>query len=251
MLEFGFIDAHCHLIHEAYAYPLEYVQRAKEVGLTAALCTTGMKMEHQKVLDLCASRNDFLYPVIGVSPYDAVTLTSEELEFQLSFIEKNKSKIVGIGEIGLDFHHFTKNEEWKAQEKVFTSQIELAQSLDLPIVLHTRKAELRTYEILEEYKFPRAMLHCFLVPDIAKKASEKGIIISLPTLKSKNREKIAKNIPLANIVCETDSPYLWPTFPSEPSNVREVYEKIAEYRKTSLEKVKEQVFNNVVQLFDL
>lgn len=251
MKNHGFIDAHCHLVHEAYPSPADYVKNAKNAGLVAALVTTGMKMEHSKVLDLCAKNKGFLYPVIGVSPYDAVTIAKEELEWHLEYIEKHSKEIVAIGEIGMDFHHFTKESEFNAQEKVFRAQLELAKELKLPVVMHTRKAERECLAIFKEYEIS-GMLHCFFDHEVALEAMKvPNLLVSLPTLKNKDRDKIIRDLPLNRLVCETDAPYLWPSFPSEPANVTEVYQRISEKKQIPLEEVKEQVFRNVVEFFKL
>lgn len=252
-MKIGFVDAHSHLVHEAYSNPQEYIEKAKAAGLVAIFCTTGMKAEHSKVLALCAQNKGFLYPVIGISPYDAVFMTDFELENQLLFIENYKRDIVAIGEIGMDFHHFTKIEEQKKQERVFRAQLELARKLHLPVVMHTRKAEVECFEIFKEYEIP-GVFHCFLVHEIALKAAAVKsfkVLVSIPTLKNKNRDRIILDLPLESLICETDAPYLWPSFPSEPANVVEVYRRISEKKQISLEKVKEQIFHNVNQFFKL
>ncbi len=251
MKNYGFIDSHCHLVHDAYTRPQDYVQRAKDAGLVAALVNTGMKADHAGVLKLCEANKGFLFAVIGVSPYDAVTMSKEELELHLSYIEKHRRDIVAIGEIGLDFHHFTKKEDFQAQERVFRAQLELAKQLDLPVVMHTRKAERESFEIFKEYKI-NGMLHCFFLHEVAVEAIKTpGVLVSLPTLKNKDRDRIIRDVPLDRLVCETDSPYLWPVFPSEPLNVIEVYDRIASKKQVSLGEVKRQVFQNVNSFFKL
>jgi len=247
-----FIDSHCHLEHELYADGLDGVAaNMRKAGVSKAItCGTGPQ-NNLKTLKIAAKYAE-VEACLGVSPYEALG----DWKNELSAIKSARDKIVGIGEIGLDRHHYHKPEEWQKQETCFTAFVELAESLDLPVVVHTRKAEERVFEILSNYKDVRVMLHCFLVPKLALEAQERGWLVSLPTIKSKSREKIAKALQLEKLACETDSPFLWTDEKgafarNEPANVVEAYAAIAEARKQDLEEVAGRVSGNARTFYGL
>ncbi|MFH0713271.1 MAG: TatD family hydrolase [Candidatus Micrarchaeota archaeon] len=244
-----FIDSHCHLTHEAFQTDVDAViQRARAAGVEKMYCASGMLGHDELVLKLCAAYPMMLRPVIGISPHDANKVTKEQKEKIFDLIEKNYRKIAAIGEIGLDFHYFKTTEEQQKQEKLYREEIELARTLDLPVVIHGRKAEERCLDILQEAKFNNFTMHCFLVKNLAPRVVEMNGLISLPTVKSKERKYIMKHIKLESLLCETDSPYLWLTR-NEPANVVEVYNEIAKIREVKIENVEEQIAVNAENFF--
>ena len=244
-----YVDSHCHLTHKQFAGDVESViQRAKSAKLTRAYCTGGMLGHDQTVLKLCAKHAGFLRPVIGISPHDANRVTVEQKEAIFSLIEKNRSKLAGIGEIGLDFHYFKTEEEQKKQEILFREEIELARTLNLPIIIHSRKAEERVLDILEEVKYHNFAMHCFMVKNSAKRVIDLGGLISLPTIKSKEKKYIIKQFEADKFLCETDSPYLWQGR-NEPLNVLSVYNEIAFEKGKKIEEIGEIVLQNVNAFF--
>ena len=247
------IDSHCHLEHELYADGLdEIVANMRKASVSTAItCGTGHE-NNRKTLKI-AEKYAEIEACLGVSPYDAL----RDWKSELSVVKDARDKIVGIGEIGLDHHHFTSPDEWQKQEECFTAFVELAESLDLPVVVHTRKAEERVFEVLSSYKDVHVMLHCFLISKLAPEAEKRGWLVSLPTIKSKSREKIAKALSFESLACETDSPFLWKDEKddgfarNEPANVVEAYTAIAQARKQPLEEVAERVSENARKFFGL
>ncbi len=241
-----FIDSHCHLTHEAFAGDLEEViKRALAASVRKIYCTGGMIGHDEKVIELCKTHSA-LRPVIGISPHDAWRATQEQKNRVYELIEKNN--VAAIGEIGLDFHHFKEEEHRKKQEAVFREQIELARSLDLPVVIHSRKAEEKILDIIQEEKFRKFAMHCFIVKSLSSRVVQQGGLISLPTIKSKDRKYIMTKIDAANLLCETDSPYLW-SERNEPANVVEVYQGIAKAKQTNVDKIAEQIEKNTENFF--
>lgn len=241
-----FLDNHCHLEHEMLEKDFEeVVGKALRNKVTHAINAGSSISNNRKILELRKRRPEFLKVVLGTSPHDAQNCNLEE---EVGFVEKNLHEIVGIGEIGLDYHHFSGEEERKRQQVVFESFLQLAEARDLPVQLHSRKAETRVLETLSKYRV-RAVLHCFLVPEIWEKARKLGCIASLPTLKSKNRVKLIKSTALEELLCETDSPFLWKDGRNEPSNVVEVYEEIAAVKKIPLEEIAEAIRSNARSLY--
>jgi len=246
-----FVDAHCHLLHEKFADDLlSVLERAKQAGLSRIYCVSGLLAHDVAVLELAARHPQFIFPVIGASPHDASRMAGEELEQELALIEKNASRISAIGEIGFEFHYFAEDEERRAQYKVFRAQLELAEALDKPVVIHSREASAPTLAELASFK-GRVMLHCCSDPLLAEEGVRRGWLVSQPTLKSRTREKIIGATPLESLCCETDAPFLAPVprERNEPANVRLVYEEVARIKKKDLEEVSEKIFDNLAGFF--
>ncbi len=244
-----YIDGHCHLTHEQFTSDVEQVvKRAQAAGVERMYVTGGMLGHDEKVLALCSQNQKLLRPIIGISPHDANRITNKQKEKMFDLIEKNRKKLAAIGEIGLDFHYFKTPEEQSTQEKLFKEEIELARTLNLPIIIHSRKAEERALDILEEVKFFDFAMHCFIVKNSAPRVVKMGGKISLPTIKSKEKKYIMKHIGVENFLCETDSPYLW-NGRNEPANVKSVYEEIAGEKQLKAEVVEEKIFENVGEFF--
>lgn len=244
------IDAHCHVdVADFDADRDEVVARAKAAGLSAIINAGNNHPDNERVLAFSQKYGPGYYKaVICLSPHHAVEQADAELESELRFIESNKSKLVGIGETGLDRHHYKKEDEWARQEKFYRAFLQLAESLDLPVVVHSRNAEEQCIRVAQEYNC-RVMLHCFLNAKAIDLAISSGFAISIPTLKSKAVDKIIRKAPIERIFCETDSPWLWQGGRNEPANVRAAYERVAKIKSVGLERVIGTVDENVASFF--
>ena len=168
-------------------------------------------------------------------------------------------KIVAIGEIGLDYYWNKENKE--LQKKAFIKQIELANKLELPIVIHSRDASVDTIDIIKNNIVnKRGIFHCCqLNQEMVKQAINLGYYISFAgpiTFKnSKNAKEVVDLVPMDKILIETDSPYLSP----EPNrgkrndsrNVKYVAEKIAEFKNMSLEEIARITYENAMKIFEI
>jgi TatD DNase family protein len=244
------IDAHCHVDTKDFDSDRgEVIARAKASGIRAIVNAGNNHPDNERVLALSQKYGpDYFKAVVCLSPHHAVEQTEEELEAELRFITSNKSKLVGIGETGLDRHHYSKEEDWAKQERFYRSFLQLGESLDLPVVVHSRNAEERCIKVAQEYRC-RVMLHCFVNAHAADLAVESGFMVSIPTLKSKGIDKIIKKTPLERISCETDAPWLWQGGRNEPANVRAAYERVAKIKSLGLEKVIDVVDETVASFF--
>lgn len=146
---------------------------------------------------------------IGYHPDEVDSLKDEDLEYLEKLL--NNKKVIGIGEIGLDYYYNDSNTD--LQKEWFRKQIELAIKHRLPIVVHTREATEDTYEILKEYDV-RGVLHCYSGSlEMAKLYMEKGFFFGIGgvlTFKNSKLKDVVKEIPIQNLILETDSPYLAP-----------------------------------------
>ncbi|MCL5011481.1 MAG: TatD family hydrolase [Candidatus Marsarchaeota archaeon] len=238
-----FVDCHCHLNHPPLdSRIVEIVEKCREGNVLKIFNTAGSFEENFKVIETSSKFKGFVHPVLGISPHSANEEEIEDkLEKILTLIEKERPS--AIGEIGLDFHF---DYDRKKQFKLFESQLQLAQTLDLPVMVHSRGAERECLEKMTEFKV-RGAFHFFLVPELVDEIKGK-FLISIPTIKSKKREKVIKKMGLEGVLCETDSPFAWNGV-NEPSNVVEVYDKISSTLHLNPEAVQEKILENVENFF--
>ena len=209
-------------------------------------------------VDKFVKGHDNVYGYLGVFPEEVKDFTDKTLSDMEELI-KNNDKIVGIGEIGLDYYWDKTYIE--LQKEVFIKQIKFANDMNLPINIHSRDAHFDTLEILKKYnKNSIAIMHCFSGSyEFAKECVKSGIYISLGgvvTFKNaKNAKEVAKNIPVDYLLLETDDPYLTPVpfrgKENQPSYVKYVCEEIARLRNTSFDEIAEATTKNALKIFGI
>lgn len=257
-----FFDSHSHLNDEQFDNDREeLINRLKEEEITKFL-TCGYNLEGSKKAIEISQNCDFTYAAVGISPND-IPQNEEELWKDIAEIENlannNKDNVVAIGEIGLDFYWNKDNKD--LQINAFKKQIELANKLNLPIVIHTRDAVMDTISVLKQNNvINKGVFHCCpLNRELVKEALKLDFYISfsgIVTFKnSKNAEEIINMVPLDRILIETDSPYLSPEpvrgTRNNPINVKYVAKKVAEVKGLPLEQISEITFNNACKLFKI
>ncbi|WP_291943166.1 TatD family hydrolase [Cetobacterium sp.] len=246
------VDTHCHLDNEKFDEDrLEVIERIKE---NLEFCVNiGYDLASSKKSLELAKEYDFIYAVIGVHPID-IAEYSEEVEKELEILGKNP-KVVAIGEIGLDYHWMTEPKD--VQQERFKRQLELAERLNKPVVIHTRDAMEDTVNILKEYPNITGVIHCYPGSlETAKQLVDRfylGIGGTLTFKNSKKAVEVVKDIPLDRIVIETDCPYLTPEpfrgKRNEPIYVEYVAKKIAEIKEISVEDVTKVTTENAKKLY--
>ena len=278
-----FFDNHAHYDDEKFNEDREeIIKEIYESGVTKVI-SAGYSLEGSKKALELAKKYDFIYSTAGISPNDIpgdgldeenlITKTDsekeeifaksiQEFQGQLKEIENlaQDKKVVAIGEIGLDYYWNKQNKE--IQKHVFIQQIELANKLNLPIVIHTRDAIMDTLEILKNIKKPikPGVFHCCpLNVELVKEAIKLGFYISCAgpvTFKnSKNAREVVELIPLDKILIETDSPYLAPEpvrgTRNDSRNVKYTAQKIAEFKNMPLEDIAKATYENALRVFDI
>lgn len=249
------IDSHAHLMDEMYKEDLqEVIKRCQENGIETVV-NIGYSEETSKQAIELANKYDWMYAVIGLHPDECNV--KADIEF-LKDLARN-SKVVAIGEIGLDYHYDETNKE--NQAKYFIEQIKLANELNLPVVIHSRDADMDMLKILKENKIQtKFVMHCFSSSvEVAKEILKLGGYISLAgtvTFKNaKNLLEVAKIVPEDKLLVETDCPYLTPEpnrgKRNEPSNVLYTAKKIAEIRGESFEKIAEITTKNTKEFYGI
>lgn len=257
----GLFDSHSHLNDEKFDEDREKtIDEIVKSGVTNFI-TAGYSVESSKKAIEIAKKYDFIYTTAGVSPND-IPQNEDELWKSLDEIEyiaKNNSKVLAIGEIGLDYYWNTENKE--LQKLAFVEQIKIANKLNLPIVIHTREAVMDTLQILKENKVENTgIFHCCPQNrELIKEGLKLGFYISFAgpiTFKnSKNAVEMINLVPNDRILIETDSPYLAPEpvrgTRNTPSNVKFVAQKIADVKGLTLENVEKITFENTKRILKM
>lgn len=258
-----FFDTHSHYNDEKFDEDREQIIKdTYESGVTKFVCA-GYNIESSKKAIELSKKYEFIYSICGISPND-IPQSEQELWKDISKISKivqenMTNKLVAIGEIGLDYYWNTENKG--LQKEAFAKQIDLANELDLPIVIHSRDASVDTIDILKEHQVRKAgIFHCCQFnQEMIRQALALGYYISFAgpvTFKnSKNAPDIVNMVPLDRILIETDSPYLAP----EPNrgkrndsrNVMFVAQKIADLRGMSIEEISRITYENAMRIFDI
>ena len=251
-------DSHSHYNDEKFDNDRDEIIKETLNSGVSNFIVAGYNIEGSKKAVNIADLYDELYATVGISPNDVQEIQDEKE--QLNIIEQlalNK-KVVAIGEIGLDYYWNKENKE--VQKSMFIEQIEIANKLKLPIVIHTRDAVSDTLEILKEHTVnKRGVFHCCpLNREFVKEALKLGYYISLSgviTFKNaKNAEEIINLIPEDRLLIETDSPYLAPEpvrgTRNNSMNVKYVAEKIALVKNKTVEEIADITFNNTKRIFE-
>lgn len=249
------IDAHCHLTSSRFNPDRREVIETARKRLEAVILSATHPEQVEGAFSLCDEYPQFLYLTLGFHPSFAANIGDRELEEYLRFIKLNRSRIVGIGEIGLDYHHVTDSSSIERMREVFAEFLKLAGGLQLPVVLHLRNAIDEGLEMVLRSGVGQAVFHCFTgTRQQAEEIAANGYYVSIATniLKSKNIRKSASKIPLNQIITETDSPYLGPEKTRNvPQNVSLVVEKLAELQALPVDEVDSITSANAKRLFNL
>lgn len=258
-----FFDSHSHYNDEKFNEDREQIiQDTYKEGITKFVCAGYNIPSSLDSLEM-SKKYEFIYSICGISPNDIPQSEQElwkDIDEISKIIKQNKDKkLVAIGEIGLDYYWNKENKE--LQKQAFIKQIELANKLELPIVIHSRDASVDTIEILKTNQVhKKGIFHCCqLNQEMIRQALELGYYISFAgpiTFKNaKNAEECVKMVPIDRILIETDSPYLAP----EPNrgkrndcrNVKYVAQRIANIKGLILEEVARITYENAMKIFEI
>ena len=240
------IDTHCHLSKE----DIDSINNMNGIMITA-----GCDDETNKEVIELVNKYPNVYGVLGIHPEEIDKITDSSFKF----IEENLSnkKIVGIGEIGLDYYWRSDNKE--EQKEVFEKQLDIAQKYNLPVVIHSRDAIQDTYDIISKYKL-RGSIHCFsssleMAREFIKLGYKIGIGGTVTFKNSKKLQEIVEVIDISDILIETDSPYLSPEpfrgQKNEPKNVYYVAKKISEIKSVNIDEIISKTYASALEIFDI
>ncbi len=248
------IDTHAHI--DMLENTETAVREALENGVKKIILPCAYPKDIKKIYNL-ALTYDNVYGLLGVHPSEAKDW-SDDLAREIKELAKHP-KIKGIGEIGLDYYWDKSFND--IQKKVFIKQIKLANELNLPICVHDREAHKDTFDILSEFnQGSTVVMHCFSgSAEFAKECVKKGWYLALGgvvTFKNAVKMKeVAAEIPLENLLLETDSPYLTPVpfrgKENRPAYVKYVAEEIAKIRNLDIEFIAQITAQNAEKVFNI
>ncbi len=249
------VDTHAHIHLDEYSDDLaEVLDRANEAGVTAILSVGVNAADSAKAVEL-AEKHDHVFATVGLHPHEA-----KDGQGALNKIADLAShpKVVAIGECGLDF--FKEYSPRQDQIEALKFQIEIALKLNKPLVFHVRDTFDEFFELIDQYKEIRGVVHSFTsTPENMQKAVERGLYVAFNGImtftKDENQVEAARTTPLDKIVLETDCPFLSPPpvrgKRNEPANVALVAKFLADLRGDDYDQLCRQTTTNATGLFDL
>ena len=247
-----YIDTHCHLSREDYDDIDKVIEGNKNANVDKIVVSGCSRESIEEVMDL-KDRYDMVYVTIGYHPEYADTVTESDLDYLKSLL--GEKKIIGIGEIGLDYHYTKENKD--KQIWLFEEQLKIANAFNLPVVIHSRDATMDTINTLKKYKV-KGIIHCFSGSlETANIYISMGFLLGIGgvvTFKNSKLKDVVKEVPLESIVLETDSPYLTPVPFRGKINSSKYLEFIANFiadiKNISVDELAEITSRNASSLFD-
>jgi len=252
----GLIDTHAHIYAEEFDADLdEVLSNAQLMGVSKILLPNIDENSMEKMLDICKKKKaPVCVPMIGLHPCSVTTEYKKQLESIFSF--QDQAKYCAVGEIGMDLY-WDKSTQG-IQTEAFVWQVEKAIEMSLPIAIHSRNATAEIIDLLQPYKGKIAgVFHCFGDDlETAMKVKELGFLMGIGgvlTFKNSGLDKVVTDLDLADLILETDSPYLAPTphrgKRNEPSYTALVAKRLAEIKGISEDEVASITSENAMQLF--
>lgn len=251
-------DTHSHLYAKEFQEDMDLViQRALDNNISRIFLPNIDEESINPLKALYKKRPDVFFPMMGLHP---CSVTKSRLKEQLDLIKNELygGNYIAVGETGIDL--YWDKESFPEQKIAFREQITWSLDLDLPIVIHARESTAEILEILKDYPNTlRGVFHCFSGDEFqAKQVIERGMFIGLGgvlTFKNSNLKDIVKNVDMANILLETDAPYLAP-MPyrgkrNESAYIMEIAQFLADIKDLSLDEVAKITTNNSKKLFGI
>ncbi len=249
-----YFESHAHLDDKRFKE-----DREELLGLLPScgidyMVNVGCDVKSSKQSIRLAERYDYIYASVGIHPHELYDMSSQTIE-ELRRLSQHK-KVVAIGEIGLDYYYDTHPRE--LQQFWFRQQLRLAESVNKPVIIHSRDASQETFYIMSDSSVRKGVIHCYsgsapMAVEYTKMGFYIGIggVVTFPN--AKKMVEVVEAIPLEKILIETDSPYLAPApnrgKRNDPRNLEYIVNKIAEIKKIVPENVAKITSNNAQSLF--
>jgi TatD DNase family protein len=250
------VDTHCHIESDNYNDKDDVIKRAFNNNVKILIINGYDKKSNKEAIET-ANKYENIYATIGYHPSEADKIAIDDLKLLEEQLMMNK--VIGIGEIGLDYYWTNENKD--IQKELFIKQILLANKYNKNIIVHSRDAIEDTYEILKKYKKEsvKGILHNYSSSlEMAEKFIKLGMLFGIGgvvTFKNNKIIEVIKKISMEYIVLETDSPYLTPDpyrgKKNEPFYLNLIANKLAETKAKDVNEVCEITSRNAVTLFDL
>lgn len=247
------VDTHCHLQDDKYCHNIyDVISSASQQGVKCCI-VNGCNTKTNNDAVFLSEKYGSIFAAVGYHPTE-----EEDVNIELLSNLLKKHKVVALGEIGLDFYYTRENSDFQISK--FIMQLDLAVLYNVPVIIHNRNATDEIIHILENYKGKiRGIIHCFSGSlETAKKFIDLGFLLGvggIVTFKNCNLKNTLRQIPLSNIVLETDSPYLTPEpfrkYINEPKYVTEIAKFLSLIYDVDLELVSRVTTRNALELFGL
>jgi TatD DNase family protein len=256
------IDCHAHISHSTFDRDREKViNQARQAGVKTIIVVSEDIDDSRLVLKMCRNYSRFLFPCIGIHPdvfaEDKKAPSDDDIVNIVTMIRKNRKDLIGIGEVGLDYW-IAKNEKPRLKQQTFLSQMAyLSNELSLPLNVHCRSAGHYTLDLLARCNAKKVLMHAFdgRASYAMQAFKDHRWIFSIPPsiVRSAQKQKLVKTLPLDALALESDSPSLGPAprLRNEPTNLVHVVRSIAKIKKESEEKVRNITTQNAQKLFGL
>lgn len=248
------IDTHCHLDFEIFdADRAEILSACRDLNISQIVVPSITRNAWDKTLEVC-SRHAELYPAIGLHPYFLPQHREQDIEALEQYCLRRRP--IAVGEIGLDFYLPKLDREH--QTKLFSAQLEVAQRMQLPVIIHARKSHHQVLEILRGTIPLTGIVHAFngslqQANEYIKLGFKLGFGGAFTHHNAKKLRNLAQNVPLSAIVLETDAPDMRPSFAEEhhnsPINLAQILTTLSELRDENRQYLEEQIFKNSCQIF--
>lgn len=248
-----YIDTHCHLYNEYYKDLKAIIKEATSNNVKIMIVNGVDKKSNQEIMNI-VNKYPNIYGTLGYHPSEVKNIKNEDMQFIKKNI--NHPKILGIGEIGLDYYWTKDNKE--EQKRLFAEQLKIAEDYNAPVIIHNRDATNDIYTILREYKL-RGIIHCFNGSiEYADKFIKLGYFLGIGGIvtfkNASNIIEVVKRNSLKHFVVETDSPYLTPEphrgKQNSPANIPYIIGEISKIKGVKPNEVEDIIESNTRQLFD-
>lgn len=250
------IDTHVHLDEVENLEPA--LNKAKQAGLVAVVAVGSNHQSNQKVMEISDSHPNFVYPALGLHPWELGNLDSQVINVTLRLIEEKISQIVAIGEIGLDYDkRVIKVAPKELQKEVLKCLLALASRYTKPVSIHSRYAWKDTLDMVKEAGIERAVFHWFTgVSSVLKDILERGYLISATPATEYHEEhrRAVKETPLDKLLLETDCPVIYGRenkYRSQPADIIRSLKAVAALKVTDESVIAQQTTSNAIELFGL
>ncbi|MBN2203115.1 MAG: TatD family hydrolase [Candidatus Aenigmarchaeota archaeon] len=254
------IDVHCHLEQKNYDNDRKEVIEACRKELKAVITCCAHPRDFELTMRMVNDYKGFVFASCGIHPEYVKEITTKEKDDFMDLIVKNKEKIVAIGETGLDYYYIKEDEWQKKQKELFIQMIDLAKTLNKPLIIHSRDVHEETIKVLEDCDAKNVNFHMWGANNLVSRILENkwNVSVNNIVLRSKKHKKVVRDMPLERLMLETDAPWMEPRMFTEgiknrntPLTIKNVSEKISEIKNVPFNQVWRQCGENAQNFFNL
>jgi len=257
-----FVDAHIHLSDPEYNQKVSKIVEDSRKSNVVALVSNSMNLQTSILsLQLAKEHSDLVYAALGIHPWSVGQLSSDEIQNTVDLILQHgarETRLVAVGEIGLDYQYARRKELQDLQFKVFHEMLCVAEKLSLPVIIHSRGTAPQIMSLLTSYKVGKVLFHWFShLIELLSHVIDRGYYISEgpPSVYSNRIQDIIKRTPLTNLLTETDGPvHFWGPFKGKmttPSFLPSVVRAIAQVKERKETEVADQILQNFINFFEI